>query len=208
MDPNVVSYPGNSPEDNQSFRSRFTEFIETLIIFITILAVVYFVIARPHKVFGSSMYPNFHSGDYIITDELSYKLGNPQRGQVIVFKDPLDLSQDFIKRIIGLPGETVKVANGHVYVNSKLLQEPYLDSSVVTVPRQFMEEDNGHIRIPPDQVTVPPDHYFVLGDNRPDSSDSREWGFITREEIIGKAFFRYWPQDEIGLVPTVHYPNP
>lgn len=200
MEPNLPTYQDNFPEENETFRAKLTEFIQTLIIFAAIIMIIYFFVARPHKVFGSSMYPTFHSGDYIITDQLSYRLGNPERGDVIVFKDPLDLSQDFIKRVIGLPGERVKVQDGHVYINDKLLPEPYLDSSVVTGGRDFLPDG--------EEKVVPPGDYFVMGDNRPDSSDSRSWGFITRGEIIGKAFFRYWPQNVIGLIPSVHYPPP
>lgn len=194
--------PELSPEfqpPNQSFKSGLIEFIQFLVIFAVFAVVIYFFVARPHKVVGLSMYPNFHSGDYIITDELTYHFQAPQRGQVIVFEYPLDKSQDFIKRIIGLPGEKVKIQDHHVYINDKLLKEPYLDPSVPTDVHEYPP-------IAGQDLTVPAGDYFVMGDNRPDSSDSRSWGFITKDDIIGMAFFRYWPEDSIGLIPTVHYP--
>jgi signal peptidase I len=189
--------PKEQPKPKTSLKSHVLEFVETLLVFAAIVMVIYFFIAQPHKVSGSSMFPNFKGGDYIITSKISYRLGTAQRGQIIVFKNPKDESQDFIKRIIGLPGESVKVENGRVYVNDQLLSEPYVDSQVLTGPGAFMHEG--------EEVEVPADHFVVMGDNRIASSDSREWGFIHKDEIIGLAFFRYWPQNEIGLIPQAHY---
>ncbi|MBI2595554.1 signal peptidase I [Candidatus Daviesbacteria bacterium] len=185
------------PEEKISIGSHIVDFIQTLVVFLAIGSFIYWQIAQPHKVSGSSMFPNFHDGDYIITDKLSFKLQQPKRFDVVVFKNPRDKSQDFIKRIIGLPGDKVKIANSGVVLNGSLLGEPYLKSDVRTDPGPFLQED--------EEITVPVNSLVVLGDNRSRSSDSRDWGFITKDEVIGKVFFRYWPKDSIGLYPAANY---
>jgi len=191
------NFSPNNGAQQVSIRTHIIEFIQTLVVFAAIGTAVYLFIAQPHKVSGSSMYPNFKNNDYIITNKIGYDFEKPQRGQVIVFKNPRDLSQDFIKRIIGLPGEKVKVQDGHVYINDQMLPEPYLPKDLTTMSGAFAQEGQ--------EIDVPADNYFVMGDNRPASSDSREWGFVTRQEIIGQAFFRYWPENEIGVIHPAHY---
>lgn len=183
--------------DKPTFKNHIVEFFETLVVFLAIGMIIYFFIAQPHKVSGSSMDPTFHSGDYIITNKIGYRINNPQRGQVIVFANPRDTSQDFIKRIIGLPGESVKVANGHVYINEKLLNEPYLAKGITTNPGQFLQEGV--------DVLVPEGNYIAMGDNRPASSDSRDWGFLTKGEIIGQVTLRYWPVTSAGVIIPASY---
>lgn len=182
----------NYTSPGPSFGAKVVEFIQTLVIFAAIGTAVYLFIAQPHKVSGSSMFPTLHTGDYIITNKIGYRFNEPKRGQIIVFKNPREESQDFIKRIIAVPGDTVKVQDGHIFVGNKMLDEPYLDSSIITLPGSFLREDQ--------EILVPPDRYIVIGDNRMASSDSREWGFITKEEIIGKTFLRYWPLTTFGMV--------
>jgi signal peptidase I len=142
------------------------------------------------------MYPNFHDGDYIITDKLTYKISEPKRGDVVVFKNPRDESQDFIKRIMGLPGDSVKVQNGHVFINGKQVTEGFLKPEVVTTPGSFMHEGQ--------EIVVQPGEYIAMGDNRTHSSDSREWGFVTKQEIIGRVMLRYWPANQVGLWPAAY----
>lgn len=185
-----------SEQSKTTLGQSFVEFIQTLVVFAAIGTAIYLFVAQPHKVSGSSMYPTFKDGDYIITDKVSYRFEEPQRGDVVVFKNPLDQSQDFIKRVIGLPGEKVKVQDGKVYLNDNPLVEPYLQPSIQTPSGAFMKEG--------DEVTIPNDHYLAFGDNRPFSSDSRSWGFVTKDEIIGKVFLRYWPESEIGLNPGAY----
>lgn len=193
MDPEFTTYSENSP----NFRSKLVEFIQTIVVFAAIATAIYLFIAQPHKVSGSSMFSTLHSGDYIITNKIGYRLAQPQRGEIIVFKNPREESQDFIKRIIGVPGDKVRVENGNLFVNGVRIDEPYLRSSIVTNPGSFLKEGVDE--------EVPEGRYIVIGDNRPASSDSREWGFITKEEIIGKAFFRYWPLNSIGIIQSAHY---
>lgn len=184
----------NAPEESPNLKTYLIEFIQTLVICMVVGLVVYWQVAQPHKVSGSSMFPTFHSGDYIITNKIYYKFKQPKRGDVVVLKNPKNDSEDFIKRIIGLPGEKVKVEDGHVYINEELLDEPYLDKELLTPPGSYLREGV--------DVTVDPDNYIVIGDNRTASSDSREWGLVPEYDIIGQVFFRYWPQNAFGLIPT------
>lgn len=178
----------------------FWDILETVVFALAIFIVVYLFIAQPHQVQGSSMYPNFISGEYILTNKIGYvgyHFAQPQRGDVIVFKAPAQ--KDFIKRVIGLPGEKFKVQNGKVYINDKELPEPYLPANLYT--QEGQEFHNG------EEVSIPEDHYVVLGDNRPQSSDSRDWGLITKKDIIGKSLLIYWPLNHFGLVPHARYPS-
>ncbi len=139
------------------------------------------------------MDPTFETNDYLIVDQLSYRLDNPQRGQVVIFKYPKDETKYFIKRIIGLPGETVVLENGTVTIKNKdnpagfTLTEPYID------PKNF-KSDNATFPLQSDQ-------YFVMGDNRLQSSDSRAWGTLPRNLIVGTPFIRLFPFNEIGIYP-------
>lgn len=143
------------------------------------------------------MYPNFHDNEYLLTDKLSYRLGEPGRGDVIVFKAPKNQEYDYIKRIIGLPGEEIEIRNGKLYINDKLLDESYLPEEYITSGGSFWREGL--------EAPVPQEQYFVLGDNRSHSSDSREWGTVPLENIIGKAWLRYWPFNKLGLVKEEKY---
>lgn len=140
------------------------------------------------------MEPNFENGDYLIIDEISYRLRDPERGEVIVFKYPNDPSQRYIKRIIGLPGETVLVKEGKVSIRNqagdKILEETYLNYGFTT----------GEI-----ETSLQEEEYFVLGDNRFVSSDSRRWGPVGRKNIIGRVFFRAWPFATLVKIETPTY---
>lgn len=145
----------------------------------------YIFIAQPHEIKGSSMNPNFVDNEYVITDKISFRFKEPERGDVIVFKLPINQDIDYINRIIGLPGESIKIANGKVYINEQSLNEPYLEKTTESIKESFIEEGKN--------INIPKDYYFVMGDNRPHSSDSREWGFVPKSNIIGKVIFCYWP---------------
>ncbi|MBI2086319.1 signal peptidase I [Candidatus Daviesbacteria bacterium] len=193
MDLDTINY-GNVPPKGffGNLSNYLVEFIETVVVFGAIFAAVYLFVAQFHKVSGNSMVPTFHNGDFLITEKVSYKVRNPQRGEIVVLKNPRDESQDFIKRIIAVPGDTLQISNSTVYVNSEPLKESYIPVDYVTRPGAFVTE--GTI------ITVASNQYFVFGDNREHSSDSREWGPVTKEELVGKAFFRYWPPQAIGLL--------
>ena len=166
------------------------------IILIIGLSLRLFVI-QPFVVEGPSMEYNFHDKEDILVDKVSYHLRAPIRGEVVVFIAPKSPSDDYIKRMIGLPGDTVKIDQGKVYVNDKLLDESFLSESGRT------PVENGIF-----QVKVGPDQYFVLGDNRPHSSDSRDWGLVPKNNLIGRAVVVVWPINMAGLVKTPNiYPG-
>lgn len=143
------------------------------------------------------MFPNFEDGEYILTNKYEYRFSDPRRGDVIVFKSPQNPDIDYIKRIIGLPGEHIKLINNHYYLNGAEVIEPYIKSQVYTYNGSYLKEGV--------EVIIPAGHYFVSGDNRPASSDSREWGPIDRSAIIGRSQLRYWPFDRFQLIPRVSY---
>ena len=161
-----------------------------VIAFVVMIGFRYFV-AEPFIVSGSSMVPNFHNREYLVVDKLSYRINEPKRGDVIVFRYPKDTSQYFIKRIIGLPGEKVKVENGKVYVynsqypNGSELEEDYLSNPDITFGNDEL-------------VTLGSDEFYVLGDNRLASSDSRVWGILPKHDIVGTAWLRVFPLNSFG----------
>jgi signal peptidase I len=136
------------------------------------------------------MFPTLHDNDLLVASKISYKLHQPQRGDIIVFKPPDEASRDFIKRIIALPGERIRIVSGVVYINDQVLREPYL-------PEKWTYNNNWPAS-GQDQI-LPPNMYFVMGDNRNHSSDSRTFGPITLDSILGKAEVRIWPLSAIGF---------
>lgn len=171
--------------------------LETVAFMGSILIVIYLFIAAPHQVKGISMEPAFKSDDLILTSKIAYKLGAPQRGDVVVLKSPKNPDIDYIKRIIGLPGDKIKIENGEVYINGIRIKEDYISAKTVIFVGGFSK--NGV------EATVPPSQLFVMGDNRPRSSDSREFGFIDTNSVIGKVFFRYFPFDKLGQIKPYIY---
>lgn len=173
--------------------SVFIDAAQTLLLAASVFVVVYVFLFRPYQVSGASMYPNFEDKEYILTSIISLRFEKPKRGDVIVFKAPDDNEKDFIKRVIGVPGDTIIIKDGDVYVNSQRLnQSAFLKNDVKTSDGKFLKEGK--------EVTVPPASYFVMGDNRTQSSDSREWGFIKEGDIIGKSFFVYLPIEKIKVI--------
>lgn len=164
--------------------SVLRELVETIVLTLVIFFLVRTVIQN-YRIDGISMEPNFHNGQFLIINKLAYRLGEPARGDVIVFHYPRDPSRDFIKRVIGLPGDTVEVRSGQVIVNGEIIDEPYEPS-----PGTYDSEP----------VTLPEDQLFVMGDNRNNSSDSHIWGALPMENVIGKAVVSYWPPSDWGLV--------
>lgn len=193
------------PDQNQSFqfgaiKAFFWDLFKIVAISLVIIIPFRLLVAEPFVVSGSSMAPNFQNKDYLIVDRLSYHRQKPQRGDVIVFKYPKDNRQYFIKRIIGLPGETVELAKGKVKIfNSDRpsgfeLVETYLPAGTPTLGR------SGALKLGSGE-------YLVLGDNRTASSDSRVWGVLPEKNIVGRAFIRIFPLDGFGLVKTPTYDN-
>lgn len=172
----------------------FELFKIALIALVIVVPIRYFLF-QPFIVKGESMSPNFESGDYLIVDEISYRLSDPQRGDVVVFNYPKDKTQRFIKRVIGLPGETVNITNGSVEIikDGKAidLTEKYLPANLKTYPDT--------------NTTLKTDEYFVMGDNREYSFDSRAWGVVPRVNIVGRAFLRIFPVAALSQIPHPEY---
>jgi len=167
--------------------------VQTLLLVFAVFLVIYVYLFRPFQVSGNSMHPTFFDKQYILTNIITLKFNKLMQGDVVVFKAPNDPEKDYIKRVIGIPGDTVMIKNGDVYVNGRLLnQDAFLTSSAKTYGGSFLREGLA--------VTIPPDSYFVMGDNRSGSSDSREWGFVPLDSIIGKSFFVYWPLDKMEAI--------
>ena len=187
-----------------SFWSTIVDIIETVVVAAAIFVVVYLFLLQPHQVKGASMEPNFRDGEYILTDKVTYRFGEPKRGDVVIFKAPTNPDVDFIKRIIALPGEKLEIKNSRIIIyNDKnpagfTLSEPYEIMEPI-VGGSYLRE--GKI------IKVPTSSYFVFGDNRTHSFDSREWGPVSKDKIIGKAWIRYWPVAKISLIRRIDYSN-
>ena len=175
-----VQTESQQPDDWKRFA---LDLLETIILAVVLYFGINAISARV-RVDGLSMNPTLQNGEYVLVSRLSYKTGEPQRGDIIVFSFPVDQSQDLIKRVIGLPGETITIRNNEVLVNGKKLQEPYIAQSPVY---------SG-------EWTVGEGQLFVLGDNRNDSKDSHQWGLLPKDNVIGKAMVIYWPPSEWKLV--------
>jgi signal peptidase I len=209
VDPSTTEPDAGRHGTRRRIRRVGWELLQTLVLAALIFLLVR-AVAQNFRVEGPSMEPGLHNGQYLLVNKAVYfkvNLGTlskyipfidaedgeeaflfhgPQRGDVIVFRYPKDPDRDFIKRVIGVPGDTIRIdESGVVYVNGEALEESYINDSS---PRALEEQ------------VVPPDSYFVLGDNRPNSSDSRNWGFVPEENIIGKAMLSYWPLSELGGV--------
>ncbi|MEK7625101.1 MAG: signal peptidase I [Patescibacteria group bacterium] len=176
------------------------ELIKVIVMAGVTIALIRYFLFKPFYVKGASMEPNFMDHEYLIIDELSYRLRLPERGEVIVFKYPNNKQEYFLKRIIGLPGERVKVADGHVTIYNNahpegvVVSEGYLPDELITAG------DN-------QTVTLGVEDYFVLGDNRPNSFDSRRFGSIKKDLIVGKVFIRGWPLSRIQKFSAPSFGN-
>jgi signal peptidase I len=170
--------------------SAIVEIIQTIVISLSLYLIIHLFVVQPNKVEGNSMFPTLHNSERILTSKLTYRLRAPQRGDIVVFAPPTSQKGDYIKRIIALPGDTISLINGQVRVNGTILSENYLPVGQKTSEKQFLRDGQSFI--------VPTDNYIVLGDNRPFSSDSREWGPISKDSIVGVASWRYWPFSEFG----------
>lgn len=171
----------------QKSKSPLRELTETVVSAVIIAVLIMTFVARAYTVDGESMLPTLHHGEKLLVDKISYNFVKPVRGEIIVFKNPANLKEQFVKRIIAIPGDQVAIIQGVVYVNNQPLAEDYTLSPA---------------RIGFSSQTVPEDTYFVLGDNRNNSEDSRfsRVGFLPRKNIVGRAIWRYWPLNRINLM--------
>lgn len=168
---------------------KFTSLVEILkvigIVFVTAVIIRYFLF-QPFVVEGSSMEPNFHHGEYLFIEKVSYRLHEPERGDVVVFKYPNNPNINYIKRIVALPGETVRIENGFITVDGKLLEEPYLADGTKTTVNRDPEATF--------EITLPDDKFFVMGDNRDHSSDSRDGWLLPESYIVGRSAITIYSQ--------------
>lgn len=184
------------PKEKTTAWREIWEFAKVILLALAIALPIRYFIAQPFIVKGQSMEPNFDDREYLVIDELTYQFREPERGEVVVFRYPNNPKEFFIKRIIGLPGETVIIKDGQILIsggNGKpaSLQESYLPSDLKTFPEK--------------EYVLDKTQYLVLGDNRRNSSDSRIWGPLDKKFITGRAFFRAWPLSKFGLVPQPQY---
>lgn len=150
----------------------------------------------PYKIPTGSMRPTFLEGDRIFVDKISYRFHLPERGDILVFKYPLDKKKDFVKRLAGLPGDKLEIRDGKLIVSGELMEDPPFSSNYY-----YNRDDEGwQFGKTGMEITVPAESYFVLGDNSAQSSDSRNWGFVPRKNVVGRAFFIWWPPNRIKLV--------
>ena len=189
--PAAVPSPSVKPEKKAKAGGALREIIETLVLTAVIFLGVR-VLVQNYKVEGFSMEPTLNDGQYLLINKVGLHFQQPRRGDIIVFEYPLDTTKSFVKRVIGVPGDTVEVRNQQTIVNGKVLSEPYIKSA-----------ESGFF--PP--TVVPATEYFVMGDNRNNSSDSRSWGLLPSKDVIGEAWVSYWPPKEWGLVHDFSYPE-
>jgi signal peptidase I len=176
-------------------KSLTREYIEAIALALLLALLIRTFVVQAFRIPSGSMIPTLLVGDQILVDKVAFRFRKPQRGEVIVFKYPGDETRDFIKRIIGLPGEKLEVRNRKVFINDKEMQDGAF----------AYHEIFDNFRIPPRDdfgpVSVPDKHYFVMGDNRENSQDSRFWGFLEEEKIIGRAFIIYWSRNTDRFFP-------
>jgi signal peptidase I len=166
--------------------SLLRELAEVVVLAVILYFGISFAVQTVH-VEGLSMFATLDDNDYLIADKVAYRLHAPQRGDIVILRPPTDNSKDFIKRVIALPGEQLIVRDGAVFINGHHLNEPYL-------PEQWTVFNNLSV------TTIPPNQYFVMGDNRNRSQDSRTFGPISRDRIDGRAWFRIWPINNFGNI--------
>jgi signal peptidase I len=184
---------GSPPRPKLQRLSTLREILDLVILIGAIYALVNLATVR-FIVQGPSMEPTFADNQFLIVSRVHYLLGEPGRGDIVVFHYPGNVEQDYIKRVIGLPGDTVEIRDTLIYINGEPLDEPYINEPCT--PNQCADET----------WVLGPDEYFVLGDNRNRSRDSRNFGPVSREYIVGEVMIRYWPPEEWGLVNRINYP--
>lgn len=168
------------------------DILETVTFVGSIFIVIYLFIMQPNQVKGASMVPTFHDGEYIFTSKVTYKFRSIDRGDVVVFKSPRNPDLEYIKRVIALPGDTIRITEGVVYINNRAIDEPYISDKTNLWEGGYIHED--------EIVTVPDKKIWVMGDNRPRSSDSRDFGPVETSSLIGQVFYRYFPPNRMGII--------
>jgi len=188
-DPLPPSEPGTAARRRAHLSSLFLGWLRDVVIAVALALVIIAFVYQPVKVEGTSMAPHLSDQERIFINKFVYQFEPIRRGDIVVFRYPRNPNKSFIKRVVGLPGEVVEIRRGLVYINGQLLREDYLPIAELD-PHSFPT------------TWLPPDHYFVLGDHRRNSNDSRTWGTVQRNFIYGKAVFAYWPPNRFGPIAT------
>jgi len=175
-------------DDGRAFWEEAKSFVRDLLFSVLVAVLVIVFVVQPVRVEGTSMLPHLHDGERIFVNKFIYRFDKIERGDIVVFWYPNDPDKSFIKRVIGLPGETVSIRDGVVHINGQPLEEDYIE------PRYHYHPDNLS------GTFVKNHYYFVMGDNRDSSNDSRSWGLVPEKYIYGKAIFRYWPPGNVGTI--------
>lgn len=174
-------------------RAKWKNWGEPFVVAAILAIVIRTFLLGPYKIPTGSMIPTFMIGDRIFVDKVTYRFREPERGDIIVFKYPLDKKKDFVKRLVGLPGEKLEIIEGKLYINGAVLEgEPFSKNYYYNVK----DSDYGKLG---QVVSIPEDSYFAMGDNSAHSSDSRSWGFVPKENLVGKAFLIWWPPKRIKI---------
>jgi signal peptidase I len=184
--PEEMDPPAPRPRGGRRFVRFLREVLETVLPAILIAVLINIFVGQATRVDGQSMEPNLYSEQRLVVEKLSYRFHGPERFDIVVLKMPEQSDTMLIKRVVGLPGETVEIRDGGVYIDGERLKEPFTDEE--TQPGRFGE------------VTVPPLHIYVLGDNRDRSNDSRSFGPVPIDNVVGRAWLSYWPPEQVGLV--------
>jgi len=184
--PEPADTPPRGPGVARRFVHLVRELLETVLPAILIALLLNVFVGQATRVQGQSMEPNLHTDQRLVVEKVSYRFHGPRRGDIVVIRVPSQGDELLIKRVIGLPGETVEIRDGHVYIDGQLLDEPYTIGST----------RSGRI----ERVIVPPLHVFVMGDNRDHSNDSRTFGPVPIDNIVGRAWLSYWPLNDAGIV--------
>ncbi len=174
-------------------RDKWKNWGEPFLVAAILAIVIRSFVLGPYKIPTGSMIPTLMVGDRIFVDKISYRLRPPRRGDIIVFKYPLDKKKDFVKRLAGLPGDQIEIKAGKLYINSKVVEDPPFSEHYYYNREEWEYGKSGK------KIAVPPDYYFVLGDNSAQSSDSRNWGFVSKKNLVGRAFVIWWPPRRIKL---------
>jgi signal peptidase I len=190
---------GSAPARRQASHTRtILEYAVLAVVAISVALLVQAYLVKPYRIPSQSMENTLLIGDRVLVDRISWRFGEPHRGDIVVFHSPFK-GPVLIKRIIGMPGDTVSLSGGHVYINGHPLKEPYV-RRVDGQPEPTDPFSNGLPWSLEEPFHVPAGHYFMMGDNRTDSGDSREFGPVARNQLVGRAFARYWPPSRIGGV--------
>lgn len=177
--------------NNDRLKREIGEWAQSIAIALVITLIIRTFVIQAFKIPSGSMRPTLREGDKLFVNKFVYRFKPPERGDIIVFKYPLDPKKDFIKRLVALGGERVEISNGTIVINGELVQDPEIFKNIFYYNQPPYGAEG-------QEITVPPDSYYVLGDNSASSKDSRYWGFVPKKNLVGKAVFRWWPPNRMG----------